>query len=65
MYKHIIEGIDGAQNFGLISLVIFTTFFVLLLIWVFAQKKSYIDHMKELPLEDDNEKNTLKTDKHV
>lgn len=33
MYKYIISGIDGAQNYGLISLVIFTTFFVLLLIY--------------------------------
>ena len=65
MYKYIVEGIDGAQNFGLISLVIFSTFFVLLLIWVFYANKSYINHMKELPLEEDNEIETLKTDNNV
>lgn len=64
MYKYIISGIDGAQNYGLISLVIFISFFVLLLIWTFTTKKTYIDHMSELPLEDENENTTLKTDNH-
>ncbi len=55
MYKYIISGIDGAQNFGLISLVLFTSFFVGLIIWVLNAKKSYIDHMKDLPFEDEKE----------
>ena len=65
MYKYIISGIDGAQNFGLISLVIFTTFFALLLLFVFTTRKSYIDHMRELPFEDDENESTLKTENHV
>ncbi len=64
MYKYIISGIDGAQNYGLISLVIFTTFFVLLLIWTITARKTYINHMRELPLDDENENKTLKTDNH-
>ncbi len=64
MYKYIISGIDGAQNFGLISLVIFITFFVLLLLWTFSTRKTYIDHMRKLPLDDENENKTLKTDNH-
>jgi cytochrome c oxidase cbb3-type subunit IV len=65
MYKYIITGIDGAQYFGLISLVIFTVFFIGLLIWVFTANKSYIQHMSDLPLEDENEIKTLKADSHV
>lgn len=65
MYKYIIQGIDGAQNFGLISLVIFTTFFALLLLWVYKADNSYINHMKELPMEDEKELKKIKSNDHV
>ncbi|MBL4667865.1 MAG: CcoQ/FixQ family Cbb3-type cytochrome c oxidase assembly chaperone [Flavobacteriales bacterium] len=44
--------IDGIEIFPLISLVIFTVFFIGLFWWVFTAKKSYIKEMEEQPLND-------------
>jgi hypothetical protein len=64
MYKYIIQGIDGAENFGLISLVIFSVFFSVLLIWVFTVDKSYINHMKDLPMDNSEETENFNPNKH-
>ena len=49
--KHHVETIAGIEIFPLISFLIFFTFFVLLLIWVFRSSKEYIDEVERLPLE--------------
>ena len=64
MYKYIIQGIDGAENFGLISLVIFTVFFSALLLWVFTVDKSYINHMKDLPMDNSEESENFNPNNH-
>ncbi len=50
--KHTMETISGIEIFPVISLIIFFTFFVGLLFWVVKTKKSYINHVENLPLED-------------
>jgi cytochrome c oxidase cbb3-type subunit IV len=65
MFKHYFEQIEGIEVFPLIALFIFVLFFILLLVWVFNAKKSYISSMSILPLQDDDYeipsgKNTLK-----
>jgi hypothetical protein len=45
------ETIAGIEIFPLISFLIFFTFFVLLLIWVFRSSKEYIAEVEQLPLE--------------
>ncbi|MGB3850418.1 MAG: CcoQ/FixQ family Cbb3-type cytochrome c oxidase assembly chaperone [Tunicatimonas sp.] len=49
--KHHMETIAGIEVFPLISFLIFFTFFVLLLIWVFRSSKEYIAEVEQLPLE--------------
>lgn len=52
--KHTMDTISGIEIFPIISLVIFFTFFMGLLLWVRKSDKTYINHVKNLPLEDDN-----------
>ena len=52
MFKHYFEGIPYIEVAPIIGLVIFFLFFIGLLFWVFTVDKSYLDEMKDLPLED-------------
>lgn len=51
MYKQVLQHIDGIDIYPVISLVIFFTFFLGLIFWIFTIKKSYITKMSHLPLE--------------
>jgi len=48
-----LENIDGVTIYPIISLLIFFIFFALLLAWVFTAKKSYIDAVSNIPLEEE------------
>lgn len=51
MYKNVLQSIDNIAIWPVISFVIFFLFFICLLWWVFTTKKTFIDKMKSLPLE--------------
>lgn len=51
MYKNVLQSIDNIAIWPVISFVIFFLFFICLLWWVFTTKKTFIDKMKCLPLE--------------
>jgi cytochrome c oxidase cbb3-type subunit 4 len=55
MFKYYFEQIHNVEVWPIISLSIFMIFFLGLLLWVFKVDKSYIDEMKNLPLDDKNE----------
>lgn len=61
--KHHMTEIDGIAVYPIISLVIFFLFFTALTWWVVTSKKEYIDKVSQIPLGDDNLKNT-KTNKN-
>ena len=63
MYKQILEGVKGIELYPIISLLIFVGFFVILGIWVFKARKSYIKKMSRMPLEDDVVDERTKSDK--
>ncbi|MEO0330741.1 MAG: CcoQ/FixQ family Cbb3-type cytochrome c oxidase assembly chaperone [Bacteroidota bacterium] len=50
--KYHLETITGIEIFPLISFIIFFTFFVALLIWVFRASKEYVQEVAQLPLDD-------------
>jgi len=50
--KHNLETISGIEIYPIISLVIFFTFFIGLLFWVFAYNKEKIKELSELPMKD-------------
>lgn len=62
MYKNVLETMQGIEIYPLISLGIFFTFFVVLLVWVIRMKKSDIDEISRLPLEEDEPENIFNLD---
>lgn len=48
-----LENIDGVAIYPIISLLIFFIFFVGLFFWVITMKKSHIEEVSNLPLEND------------
>jgi cytochrome c oxidase cbb3-type subunit 4 len=57
MYKNVLQSIDNIEIWPVISFVIFFSFFLGLLIWVFTADQKYIQKMKSLPIEDKNNQN--------
>jgi cbb3-type cytochrome oxidase subunit 3 len=55
MIKNVLTHIGGVENFGIISISLFFTFFTGMLIWAFRQKRTHLDAMSTLPLERDHE----------
>jgi beta-lactam-binding protein with PASTA domain len=58
MYKNILQSIDHIAIWPVISFVIFFTFFLVLLWWVFTADKNFIKEMSEKPLQDGAETST-------
>lgn len=54
MFKYYFEQIHNVAIWPIISLFIFFVFFVGLIVYVWKIKKTYIHHMKDMPLQDDN-----------
>lgn len=52
MIRQTLEHISGISIYPLISFVIFFTFFMVLLLYVFSMRKAKIDALSQLPLED-------------
>ena len=53
MIKNVLTHIGGVENFGIISISLFFTIFVGMLVWAFCRKRAYLDAMSALPLERD------------
>jgi len=57
MFKDYLQSIEGVEVYAIISMIIFITFFIGILIWLFKVDKQYIKKMRELPLEKDSSMN--------
>ncbi|MEL6671679.1 MAG: cbb3-type cytochrome c oxidase subunit 3 [Bacteroidota bacterium] len=53
MYKDVLRSIDGVSLFPVVAIIIFTLFFVLLLIYVFRMSREKVDHFAAIPLQED------------
>lgn len=58
MYKEILRNIDNIAIWPVISFVIFFTFFIMLLWYVFTADKNFINEMSEKPLHDGSDNST-------
>ncbi|WP_372744459.1 CcoQ/FixQ family Cbb3-type cytochrome c oxidase assembly chaperone [Lutibacter sp.] len=54
--KHNFDGIDGVEIYPIISLVLFFTVFVTMIVFVYKLPKRNIDEISQLPLDNDNNK---------
>lgn len=52
MIKNVIETLGGIDVYGIISVCFFFVFFTGMLLWAFRLKKTYLNSMRELPLDD-------------
>ncbi|MCH6200365.1 cbb3-type cytochrome c oxidase subunit 3 [Aquiflexum sp. LQ15W] len=53
MKKDILSSIENIEIYPIISLLIFVIFFIGMFIWVISVDKKYINHMKEMPFNDE------------
>ncbi len=55
MIENVMHEMGGIGMYGIISICIFFGFFVGMLIWTVCLKKSYVNAMRALPLEPENQ----------
>jgi cytochrome c oxidase cbb3-type subunit 4 len=53
MIENVTHSISGMSLYGVISICLFVAVFVGVLVWTIRLKKSYVNSMRELPLEDE------------
>lgn len=58
MKKDILSSIENIEIYPIISLLIFVVFFVGMFIWVIKADKNYINRMKDLPFDEESQKNS-------
>jgi hypothetical protein len=51
MIKNVVENLARVDTYGIISVVLFFSFFTGMLVWAFRLKKNYLDTMGGLPLD--------------
>ena len=56
MKKNILSSMENIEIYPIISLLIFVIFFIGIFWWVLKVDRKYIDHMKEMPLNDEPQK---------
>ena len=57
MIQNILRHLGGIENYGIISLCLFGTVFIGVLIWAFVQKKSHLEYMARVALDPEIENN--------
>ena len=56
MKKEMLSSIENIEIYPIISLLIFVIFFIGMFIWVLRVDKKYINHMKDMPFNDEFKK---------
>ena len=52
MFSNVLQNINGVEIYPIISLLIFITFFLSVIIWTVKLDKKYVNKLSKLPLED-------------
>lgn len=58
MYKNVLQAIDNIAIWPVVSFVIFFVFFIVLLWWVFSVDNDFINKMKALPMDNNQDSNS-------
>jgi len=51
MIKNVVSTLGGVENFGIISICLFFTVFIVAVLWALFQRKAHVHHMEILPLD--------------
>jgi cbb3-type cytochrome oxidase subunit 3 len=52
MLRDVLHSIRGLEHFGMISMLLFVAFFVLVLIYAYSIRKKDIDDYRKIPFDD-------------
>jgi cbb3-type cytochrome oxidase subunit 3 len=55
MLRDFFQSTSGTDSFGMISMILFAVFFILLVIHTLSLKKKEVDEFSRMPLDDSNE----------
>jgi len=55
MIKDVLQNVGGVGIYGVISVLIFFSVFLGVLVWAFSLRKPYLDAVSEIPLRNDGE----------
>jgi hypothetical protein len=58
MIENVTHSIGGMSLYGVVSICLFVAVFAGVLVWTIRLKKSYVNSMRELPLEGDSAADT-------
>ena len=61
---HYLEDIEGVAIFPVIGILIFFTFFLFLLYYIFRLDKGFVKEMSDLPLNNDDDENNESLNKN-
>jgi len=64
MIQNVLQHIGGVANYGIISLCLFFAVFTGTLIWALCLKKTDLDAVAALPLEDELQKSANREKRH-
>lgn len=53
MIQNILRHLGGVEQYGVISLALFGTLFLSILVWALLQKQGHLDRMSRVPLENE------------
>lgn len=59
MIKNVAHDLGGIGIYGILSILMFFAFFTGMIVWALCARKSYVDKMQALPLEDGSLRCTL------
>ena len=55
MIKEYLQAIEGIEIYPVIGLILFLAIFLFIIFWVLKIDKSYLTHMKQLPLDSETD----------
>jgi len=53
MIQNVLRNLGGVGIYGVVSVCLFFTVFTIAMVWAFAQKKSFLNAMSSVPLDDE------------
>jgi hypothetical protein len=51
MIQNLLRHLGGIEHYGVVSLCLFGTIFLVVLLWTFLQKKSHLEYMSRVALD--------------
>ena len=64
MIQNLLRHLGGIEHYGVVSLCLFGTIFLVVLLWTVFQKKSHLEYMSRVALDADPDQNRPKNVSH-